>query len=58
MAEVAKGLKGITQKHGGKGFEFSKTDKEAEELWRGRKAALWAVMGLKEGCKVWTTDVW
>jgi len=58
MREVAKGVEAVTKKHGGKGFEFSKTQKEAEALWAGRKAALWAVMGLKEDCKVWTTDVW
>ena len=36
---------------------FSKTDKEAHDLWQGRKAALWSVMALKEGSRVWTTDV-
>jgi D-lactate dehydrogenase (cytochrome) len=58
MQDVSKGVEAVTRKHGGKGFEFSKTDKEASDLWAGRKAALWAVMGLKEDCKVWTTDVW
>jgi D-lactate dehydrogenase (cytochrome) len=58
MKEVASGIQSITARHGGKGFQFSKTDKEAADLWAGRKAALWAVMGLKEDCKVWTTDVW
>lgn len=58
MADVVKGVEKVTKKHGGVGFEFAKSDKEATDLWAGRKAALWAVMGLKEGCKVWTTDVW
>jgi D-lactate dehydrogenase (cytochrome) len=58
MTEVARGVERVTKKYGGKGFEFSKTEKEADALWAGRKAALWAVMGLKEDCKVWTTDVW
>ncbi|EIW65740.1 hypothetical protein TREMEDRAFT_41215 [Tremella mesenterica DSM 1558] len=57
MSEVAKGTKAVCQKHGGKNFEFSKTDKEAEDLWQGRKAALWSVLALIEGSKVWTTDV-
>ena len=58
MKEVAQGVEAVTTKHGGKGFEFSKNEAEAGALWAGRKAALWAVMGLKEDCKVWTTDVW
>jgi D-lactate dehydrogenase (cytochrome) len=58
MKEVSEGVEKVTKKFGGKGFEFSKTEKEAADLWAGRKAALWAVMGLKEDCKVWTTDVW
>ena len=58
MSDVVKGVEKVTKKHGGVGFEFAKSDKEAGDLWAGRKAALWAVMGLKENCKVWTTDVW
>lgn len=58
MSDVIKGVEKVTKKHGGVGFEFAKSDKEASDLWAGRKAALWAVMGLKENCKVWTTDVW
>lgn len=58
MKEVSSGVKAITKKHGGSGFEFSKNEAEAGALWAGRKAALWAVMGLKEDCRVWTTDVW
>ena len=58
MSDVAKGVQAVTKKHGGRDFEFSKSDKEAQDLWQGRKAALWSVMALKEGSRVWTTDVW
>lgn len=58
MAEVSKGVQHVVGKHGGRNFEFSKSDKEADALWQGRKAALWAVMGLKEDARVWTTDIW
>lgn len=58
MTEVSKNVQKITAKHGGKNLEFSKTDEEAQALWQGRKAALWSVMALKEGSRVWTTDVW
>ncbi len=58
MKEVSRSLKEITARHGGQNFEFAKTDEEAEKLWQGRKAALWSVMALEEGARVWTTDVW
>ena len=58
MADVSKNAQAVCKKHGGANFEFSKTDKEAADLWQGRKAALWSVMALKDGAKVWTTDVW
>lgn len=49
MKEVARSVKAVTQKHGGKNFEFSKSDAEAAALWEGRKAALWSVLALREG---------
>ncbi|ODN76548.1 hypothetical protein L202_05210 [Cryptococcus amylolentus CBS 6039] len=57
MAEVATSVKSLVSKHGGANFEFSKSDKEADALWQGRKAALWSVLGLVDGARVWTTDV-
>ncbi|KAK8861219.1 hypothetical protein IAR55_002038 [Kwoniella newhampshirensis] len=57
MTEVAKNVQKVIKKHGGKNFEFSKSDKEAQDLWQGRKAALWSVLGLRDGARVWTTDV-
>jgi len=58
MQEVSKSVQAITKSHGGANFEFSKSDAEATALWQGRKAALWSVLALREGAKVWTTDVW
>ena len=58
MSQVAKGVQAVTKKHGGANFEFSRSDKEAADLWQGRKAALWSVLALRENAKVWTTDVW
>jgi D-lactate dehydrogenase (cytochrome) len=58
MTDVAKAAAIIVQKHGGKNLEFSKTDKEAADLWQGRKAALWSIMGLIPESRAWTTDVW
>ncbi|KAL7419916.1 D-lactate ferricytochrome c oxidoreductase [Cryptotrichosporon argae] len=57
MAEVSKGVAALVKQYGGANFEFSKSDKEAADLWAGRKAALWSVIALREGAKVWTTDV-
>lgn len=58
MTEVAQGVKALVSKHGGKNFEFSASDAEADALWQGRKTALWSVLGLLENSRVWTTDVW
>ena len=58
MDEISTSLKTITKKHGGRDFEFAKTEAEAEAAWQGRKAALWSVQALKENGRVWTTDVW
>lgn len=49
MKEVSRAVEKVTKKHGGKNFEFSKSDKEAADLWEGRKAALWSVLALREG---------
>ena len=58
MSSVAKGVQAVTKKHGGANFEFSRSDKEATDLWQGRKAALWSVLAIRDGARVWTTDVW
>jgi hypothetical protein len=58
MSDVSKSVQKVVAKHGGRNFEFSRSDKEAHDLWQGRKAALWSVLALKEDARVWTTDVW
>lgn len=58
MKEIASGVKAVAARHGGHNFEFSKTTKEADDLWAGRKAALWSVLALRPNGRVWTTDVW
>ncbi|KAH8551711.1 FAD linked oxidase [Umbelopsis sp. PMI_123] len=47
----------IVSKHKGGKFKYAKTEAEKEELWEGRKAALWSSALLKPGCSIWTTDV-
>lgn len=58
MKEISETLQSITTKHGGKGYEFARSDSAAAAIWEGRKAALWSVQALKVDGKVWTTDVW
>eukprot|EP01125_Pyxidicula_operculata_P014096 TRINITY_DN4680_c0_g1_i1.p1 TRINITY_DN4680_c0_g1~~TRINITY_DN4680_c0_g1_i1.p1 ORF type:complete len:510 (-),score=116.99 TRINITY_DN4680_c0_g1_i1:834-2363(-) len=47
----------ISRKYGGGQFTYAATDKEREELWKARKAALFASTVLRPGSEVWTTDV-
>jgi D-lactate dehydrogenase (cytochrome) len=53
MAEVSRNVQVVTKKHGGRNFEFSKTQEEAANLWAGRKAALWSVLALRDGMLLW-----
>lgn len=57
MKETVKGVSQLAAKHGGKDMQFSQSDADAEKLWEGRKAALWSVLAMREGGRVWTTDV-
>ncbi|KAI8076688.1 uncharacterized protein B0P05DRAFT_545461 [Gilbertella persicaria] len=47
----------ITKKHQGGQFRYAKDEKEKNELWEGRKIALWSSTLLKPNSSVWTTDV-
>jgi D-lactate dehydrogenase (cytochrome) len=58
IEEAADIARQIAEKHGGEGFAFAKTDKEAEMLWMDRKNALWSGLALLPGSKGWSTDVW
>ncbi|MCJ1329314.1 D-lactate ferricytochrome c oxidoreductase [Thelotrema lepadinum] len=44
---------------GSNGFDFAKSQDEADELWSARKESLWSVMAKRrdDGDHVWTTDV-
>ena len=57
MDYVSRGVRKVTDKHGGANFEFSKDQDEANELWNGRKSAFFSVLALKDGAKAWTSDV-
>ena len=57
--ESARILKEVAEKHGGTGFSFAATDKEADELWDSRKNAMFAGLALAPpGAKPIATDVW
>lgn len=59
IEESARILKTVAEKHGGTGWEFAASEKEAEDLWYSRKMAMmagYAMGGL--GCKAIATDVW
>ncbi|KAJ8597664.1 hypothetical protein M405DRAFT_294811 [Rhizopogon salebrosus TDB-379] len=57
LAETAKIVKEIVQKHGGTGFELARTEKDARDLWQDRKNALYSGLALLEGSRGWGTDV-
>ena len=58
LAESAKIVKEVAERHGGTGFELAKNAKEANDLWTDRKNAHYAGLALREGYKGWPTDVW
>lgn len=53
MKEVGKAVSAVVKKHGGRDWSFSKTDQQAEELWEGRKTALWSAMAMIPETKCW-----
>lgn len=57
IAETAKIVKEIVQKHGGTGYQLARTEKEALDLWADRKNALYSGLALLEGSRGWSTDV-
>jgi len=57
LAETAKIVKEVVQKHGGTGFELARTEKDAHDLWQDRKNALYSGLALLEGSRGWGTDV-
>jgi len=57
IAESARVVDEIVRAHGGSGFELARSQKEAEDLWADRKAALFSGLALVPGSKGWSTDV-
>ncbi|QRV74905.1 FAD-binding domain protein [Ceratobasidium sp. AG-Ba] len=55
--EASATVKKIVEKHGGKGFQAARDEKEAHDFWQNRKYALWSTMALYPDSRVWTTDV-
>jgi D-lactate dehydrogenase (cytochrome) len=47
----------IAKKHHGGQFKYAKNQAQKEELWEGRKIALWSSTLLKPEASIWTTDV-
>ncbi len=48
----------ITKKNKGGELLYAKDDREAHDLWKARKDALWSMLSLRrEGDEVWSTDV-
>ncbi|GJE92112.1 FAD-linked oxidase-like protein [Phanerochaete sordida] len=56
--ESARILRDVAERHGGTGFEFARTEAEAEELWSARKNAMHAGYAMFPGAQAFGTDVW
>lgn len=58
IAESARIIQMVSERHGATGFEFAATEKEADELWLARKNAMYAGLAMAAGGKAIATDVW
>lgn len=59
LAETARIVKAVVQKHGGTNWSLAKNEKEADDLWTDRKNAHYSGLAYGGvGCKGWSTDVW
>ena len=58
LAEAAAVVKRVSDKYGATGFEYAKTEQEAEELWLDRKMGFYSGLSLLPGAKAIGTDVW
>ncbi|KAG8856747.1 hypothetical protein FRB96_006250 [Tulasnella sp. 330] len=57
IKENAKIIQGIVKRNGGLSFELAKSEKEAIDLWKDRKNALWTSLALVPNSRGWSTDV-
>ena len=58
LAEAAAVVKRVAEKHGATGFEYAKTEQEADELWLDRKNGFYSGLALQPGARAIGTDVW
>ncbi|ETW81282.1 oxidoreductase, FAD-binding protein [Heterobasidion irregulare TC 32-1] len=58
LAETARIVKTVVQKHGGTNWSLAENEKEADDLWADRKNAHYSGLAYGGvGCKGWSTDV-
>lgn len=58
LEETARVVKRVCDKYGATGFEYARTEEEAEELWLDRKNGFHSGLALAPGAKAIGTDVW
>jgi D-lactate dehydrogenase (cytochrome) len=57
VEEQAKSVEAIAAEHGGQGFRWATRPEDRTRLWEARHNAYFACLGLKPGCRSFTTDV-
>jgi len=57
VEEQATTVQAIAAEHGGQGFQWATKPEDRTRLWEARHNAYFACLGLKPGCRSFTTDV-
>jgi D-lactate dehydrogenase (cytochrome) len=57
VEEQATTVQSIAAEHGGQGFQWATKPEDRTRLWEARHNAYFACLGLKPGCRSFTTDV-
>lgn len=57
IKENAAIIQGIVKRNGGLSFELAKSEREAGDLWKDRKNALYTSLALVPNSRGWSTDV-
>ncbi len=57
VEEQAREVGEIAEELGGGSFRWSTDEAERAKLWEARHHAYWAALGLRKGCRAWSTDV-